>query len=129
MEDVGDQEQKSTVESVERKDWSLSYPNLEYLSSFTNFVTSLIRLGLVVKPWVQILDAGHCNRHLSSINQTNTFTFWLTPPLKRSSSVDLGEFFGQAGLYQLGPTFYLFVSIHYDLYYVYKVASVRLDLL
>ena len=52
MEGVGHQEKKSMVESIERKDWSLSYPNLEYLSSFTNFVTSLVRSGLIVKPRV-----------------------------------------------------------------------------
>ena len=49
MEDVGDQKQENMVGSIEGKDWSLSYLNLECLSSFMNFVTGLVRPGLVVK--------------------------------------------------------------------------------
>ena len=52
MEDVGDQEQKSMVDSIEGKYWSPSHLNLECLPSFMNFETSLVRPGLVVKPRV-----------------------------------------------------------------------------
>jgi hypothetical protein len=36
--------------------------------------------------------------HLSNQSKTRTFIFQLTPPLRSRSRVDLGEFFGQAGL-------------------------------
>jgi hypothetical protein len=42
MEDVGDQKQESTMDSIEGKDWSPSYLNLECLCSFMNFVTGLV---------------------------------------------------------------------------------------
>ena len=52
IEDDGNLEQKSMVDSVERKDWSPSYLNLECSSFFMNFEISLVRPGLVVKPRV-----------------------------------------------------------------------------
>ena len=76
-------------------------------------------------PRVQILNLGYCNGHLQQSTQISTFTFWLTTPLRSRSRVDFGEFFEQAGLHRLGPTSGLFVSIRHDLYFVYKVASVR----
>ena len=40
------------VDSIEEKDWSPSYLNLECLSSFMNFETNIVQPGLVVKPRV-----------------------------------------------------------------------------
>ena len=54
MEDVDDQKQEDMVDSIEGKTWSPSYLNLGCLSSFTNFITGLVRLGLVFKPGINI---------------------------------------------------------------------------
>jgi hypothetical protein len=50
MEDGGNLKQEDTLDFVEGKDWSPSYLNLECLFSFSDFVTGLVRPGLVVKP-------------------------------------------------------------------------------
>jgi hypothetical protein len=50
-------------------------------------------------------------------------------PLRSRSRVDLGEFFGKQGCHRLSPTSDLSMSICHDLYFVYKAASVRFDLL
>jgi hypothetical protein len=43
---------EGTSDSIERKDWSPSYPKLGNSFFFPNFVIGLVRPGLVVKPWV-----------------------------------------------------------------------------
>ena len=52
MEDGGNPKQEDMLDFVEGKDRSLSYLNFECLFSFSDFVTGLVRLGLVVKPRV-----------------------------------------------------------------------------
>ena len=107
-----DMEQEDALDFIEGKVWGPSYHNLGSFIFFSKFVTGLVRPRLVIKPRVYIVNPSYRNKHLSSINQTSTFTFWLRPPLRSRSRVDFDEFFGQARLHRMTwPLACLWVSI------------------
>ena len=119
---------EDTVDFIEREVWSPSYLNLSY-SIFSKFCNQSCSTSTRSQATGIIYWTPAIVRHLCDQSKTRVFTFWLRSPLRSRSRVDLGKFFGQAGLHWLGPTFILSVSIRHDLYFIYKAASVRSDLL
>ena len=57
---------------------------------------SRAKVGFMRVFWVLILDPGYCKRHTINPIQVIYF-FWLRPPLRSRSRVDLGEFFSEYG--------------------------------
>ena len=107
-----DIKREGTSDSIERKDWSPSYPKLGSSFFFSKFWdrSCLTRThsqasAINTTPTI-VIDISHRS------TKTSIFTFQLRPPLRSRSRVDFDEFFVQAELHQMTwPLAWLWVSV------------------
>ena len=109
------------------EDWPASYVAMYTSRSLLcvhgyHIVFSYLVITLKARHPYKYNGLWHFVNYLSDQSETSTFTFWLMPPLRSRSRVDLSEFFGKQGCHRLSPTSGLSMSIPHDLYFVCKAA-------